>query len=76
MKNILKKKLLSTIKNFDLDKVHDRDMISIRMIKSCDTSICKPLKFIFRSYLKNGIFPPNGKNLMWFQHTKKEKNKT
>ena len=32
-------------------------MISIWMIKICDTSICKPLKLIFRSCYENGKFP-------------------
>ena len=32
-------------------------MISIRMIKICDTSICKPSELIFRSCLKSGKFP-------------------
>ena len=32
-------------------------MISIRMIKICDTSICRPLKLIFQSCLEIGKFP-------------------
>ena len=32
-------------------------MISIRMIKICDTSICRPLKLIFQSCIKSGKFP-------------------
>ena len=31
-------------------------MVSIRMIKNCDASICKPLELIFRSCLENGKF--------------------
>ena len=37
------------------------------MIKLCDASICKPLELIFKSCLENG------KKIMWFQHTMKEK---
>ena len=33
------------------------DMISIRMIKICETSICRPLKLIFQSSLESGKFP-------------------
>ena len=33
-------------------------MISIRMIKICDTSICRPLKLIFQSCLKSWKFQP------------------
>ena len=36
-------------------------MISIRMIKICDASICKPLELIFRSCLENGKFPTEWK---------------
>ena len=32
-------------------------MISIRMMKICDTSICRPLKLIFQSCLESGKFP-------------------
>ena len=32
-------------------------MISIRIIKIYDASICKPLESIFRSFLENGEFP-------------------
>ena len=32
-------------------------MISIRMIKICDASICKALELIFRSCFENGKFP-------------------
>ena len=32
-------------------------MISIRMLKLCDTSICKTLSIIFKSCLTQGIFP-------------------
>ena len=42
-------------------------MITIRMIKLCDASICKPPELIFKSCLENG------KKIMWFQHTMKEK---
>ena len=32
-------------------------MISIRLIKLCGDSICKPLEMIFKSSLNQGIFP-------------------
>ena len=34
--------ILKIIRNLDPDKSHGHDMISIRMIKICDTSICRP----------------------------------
>ena len=36
-------------------------MVSIRIIKICDASICKPLELIFRSCLENGKFPTEWK---------------
>ena len=36
-------------------------MISIRMLKICDESICKALGIIFRSCLENGKFPSEWK---------------
>ena len=46
---------------FDANKAHDDDMISIRMLKLCDKSICKPLSIIFKSCLTQGIFPSEWK---------------
>ena len=53
--------ILKIIKNLDPNKAHGHDMISIRMIKICDASICKPLELIFRSCLENGKFPTEWK---------------
>ena len=36
-------------------------MVSIRMIKICDASICKPLELIFKTCLENGKFPTEQK---------------
>ena len=63
--------ILKIIKNLDPNKVYGHDMISIRMIKISDASICKPLVHVS----KMGNFQLNGKKL-WFQHTQKEINKT
>ena len=38
--------------NLDPNKTHDHDMLSIRMIKLCGNSICKPLSITFNDYLK------------------------
>ena len=50
------------IKNPDPNKAHGHDMISIRMIKLCGTSICKPLEIIFKNCLRSGKFPSEWKN--------------
>ena len=36
---------------------HGHDNISIRMLKICGVSICKPLEIIFRTCLNHGQFP-------------------
>ena len=43
--------ILKIIRNYDLNKAHGHDMISIQMIKICDTSICTPLSKINFSVL-------------------------
>ena len=53
--------ILKIIRNLDPNKAHRHDMISIRMIKICDTSICRPLKLIFQSCLESGKFPAEWK---------------
>ena len=49
--------ILKIIRNLDPNKAHGHDMISIRMINICDTSICRPLKLIFQAFLESGKFP-------------------
>ena len=39
------------------NKVHGYAMISIRMLKIFDKSVCKPLKLLFKSCIKHGKFP-------------------
>ena len=49
--------ILKIITKLDLNKAHGHDKISVRMIKICCTSICKPLRFIFNHCIENGIYP-------------------
>ena len=49
------------IKNFDPNKSHDHNMLSISMLKLCDESIYKPLNLIFESWLETGQFPSDWK---------------
>ena len=48
--------IATLIKNLDPNKAHGHD-ISIRMLKLCGKSICKPLDLIFQSCMKQGKFP-------------------
>ena len=49
--------IAAIIRSLDPNKAHGYDMISIRMLKICDKSICKPLELIFQSCIKHGKFP-------------------
>ena len=53
--------ILKIIRNPDPNKAHGHYMISIRMVKIYDDSICKPLKLIFQSCLESGKFPSEWK---------------
>ena len=50
------------ISRLDPNKTHGHDMLSIRMIKLCGNSICKPLSIIFKDCLNEGKFPHEWKN--------------
>ena len=49
--------ILRIINNLDPNKAYDHDEISIRMLKICGDSICRPLSIIFKICLRTGIFP-------------------
>ena len=49
--------ILKIIQNLDSQKAHGHNRISIRMLKICGPSICKPLEIIFKSCLESEIFP-------------------
>ena len=69
--------ILKILRNLNPSKAHGHDMISIRMLKICDESICKPLSIIFRSCLENGKFPSEWKkaNVLPISKKKKKSNK-
>ena len=49
------------IQNLDPNKAHGHDQISIRMLKLCSNSICKPLEIIFNRCLETSTFPNDWK---------------
>ena len=53
--------IVSIIRSLNSNKAHGWDGISIRMIKMCDESITPPLKIIFDTALKSGIYPDKWK---------------
>ena len=48
--------IATLIKNLDPNKARVHDMISIRMLKLCGESVCKPLDLLFQSCVKQGKF--------------------
>ena len=52
---------IKNINKLDSNKAHGNDMISIRMLKLFDKSLCKPLSIISKSCLTQGIFPSEWK---------------
>ena len=49
--------ILRITNNLDSNKAHGHDKISIRMLKICGDSICRPINIIFNTYLGTGKFP-------------------
>ena len=45
------------IQVFSHNKAHGHDIISIRMLKICGDTICKPLEMIFSQALTSSLFP-------------------
>ena len=59
------------IRNLDSNKAHGHDMLSIRMLKICDDSLCGPLELIFHSCIETGKFPSDWKKAKFVQFIKK-----
>ena len=55
--HFLSSDITKIISYLDPNKAHGHDMPSIRMIKLCGKSICKPLSITFNGYLNEGKFP-------------------
>ena len=59
--------IVKIIHNLDPNKAYGDDMIRIRMLKICGSSIYKPLQLFSDLVLKTGNSHLNGKKLMLFQ---------
>ena len=53
--------ILQIINKLDSNKAHGHDEISIRMLKICGSSVCRPLQIIYKSCLDKGKFPQEWK---------------
>ena len=49
------------IVSLNSNKAHGHENISIRMLKICGDTICKPLELIFKRALTTGVFPSEWK---------------
>ena len=49
------------IQNLDPNTAHGHDILSIRMLKLCGKSICKPFDLIFQFCIKHEEFPTEWK---------------
>ena len=56
--------ILKIIAKLDPNKAHGHDKMSIRMIKICSTSICKPFRLIFNHCIDSGICQCEWKNVV------------
>ena len=54
--NLSQDVILKIIQNLNPNKAHGPDKISIRMIKICGKSLCKPLEMICKSCIIKGEF--------------------
>ena len=52
-----KEEIIWIINNLNPNKTHGHDEISIRMLKICGDSICRPLNIVFKTCLRTGNFP-------------------
>ena len=55
------KDIIKLIRPLDINRAHERDDISIKMLKICDLAIIKPLSIIFRNRVNHSTFPDLGK---------------
>ena len=55
--NIREEDITKIIRNLNSTKAHGYDAISIAMLKICDSSVSKPLCYLFKSCLTECIFP-------------------
>ena len=53
--------ILETNRSLDINKAHDHDDISVRMMKICDDAIVEPLKMLFVNSVNQAVFPSRWK---------------
>ena len=51
------KDIINIIRSLKVDKAHNHDNISIRMLKICNTVIIEPLSITFNNFIYQSMFP-------------------
>ena len=59
--HVSEEKILAIIRGFDPNKSSGWDNLSPRMLKMCHSSIVSPLKIIFETCIREGVFPEKWK---------------
>ena len=62
--------ILKIIQNLDPNKAHGHDKISIRMLKICGNSLCRPLELIFNDCLVNEYLHLFGRKVIQYLLTR------
>ena len=57
LQHFMKMKWKKAIRNFDPNKAHGHDMLSITVLNICDESLLRPIWLIFQSCFENCKFP-------------------
>ena len=67
--------IATIIRSLNPNKAHGYNMISIRMLKICDNSICKPVELTSNLASNTESFPMNAKWQTWLLFTRKVKSR-
>ena len=73
--NIIGDNVLKIVRALNINKAHDHDEISARMIKICHEALAKPLSLVYKNCINTAIFPNIWKKQILFQSIEKETNK-
>ena len=74
--NLTADNIEKTIASLNSNKAHGHENISIRILKICGDTICKPLEIVFKQALTTGAFPSQWKKGNIIPCYKKATNKT
>ena len=59
--SVSQEQIINIINNFNPNKSHGHDVVSVSMLKICDAEIALPLQLIFNDCISTGMFPDSWK---------------